>query len=114
MFLLFQNRMIEQMGKYNIFWFRRDMRLQDNAGLYHALKSGHVVKPIFIFDTEILDKLDDRSDARVSFIHTTITELQQELAKIGSSLQVYHGSPTEIWKKLAEDSDLVDVYTNRD
>jgi len=76
--------------------------------------SGHVVKPIFIFDTEILDKLDDRSDARVSFIHTTITELQQELAKIGSSLQVYHGSPTEIWKKLAEDSDLVDVYTNRD
>lgn len=102
------------MGKYNIFWFRRDMRLQDNAGLYHALKSGHVVKPIFIFDTEILDKLDDRSDARVSFIHTTITELQQELAKIGSSLQVYHGSPTEIWKKLAEDSDLVDVYTNRD
>ena len=53
----------------NIFWFRRDLRLNDNAGLYHALKSGKPVLPIFIFDTNILDDLDDRTDARVTFLH---------------------------------------------
>jgi deoxyribodipyrimidine photo-lyase len=56
----------------NIFWFRRDLRLEDNAGLYHALKSGLKVLPLFIFDKNILDKLEDRIDARVSFIHQQI------------------------------------------
>ena len=63
----------------NIFWFRRDLRLHDNAGLYHALKSGNSVVPIFIFDKNILDKLEDRDDARVTFLYDTLTELKAEL-----------------------------------
>jgi len=57
--------------KNNIFWFRRDLRLHDNAGLYHALKSDNPVVPVFIFDTNILDKLPTK-DARVEFIHNTL------------------------------------------
>ncbi|RYE00856.1 MAG: deoxyribodipyrimidine photo-lyase, partial [Sphingobacteriaceae bacterium] len=53
----------------NIFWFRRDLRLHDNAGFYRALKSGKPVLPLFIFDTVILDKLDDKDDSRVTFIY---------------------------------------------
>jgi len=102
------------MSKYNIFWFRRDMRLSDNAGLYHALRSGLQVKPIFIFDKEILDKLDDPADARVTFIHNTIDKLKEELSAHDSSLEVLYGSPVEIWKELAKDKDLKTVYTNRD
>jgi deoxyribodipyrimidine photo-lyase len=102
------------MPLYNIFWFRRDLRLADNAGLYHALKSELPVKPIFIFDTEILNKLDDKQDARVTFIHGVISELKDELEKQGSSLDVYYGNPTEILKDLSENSEVNDVYTNRD
>ena len=56
----------------NVFWFRRDLRLDDNAGLYHALKSGKSVLLIFIFDTNILDKLENKADRRVTFIHAAL------------------------------------------
>ncbi|MFT6338337.1 MAG: deoxyribodipyrimidine photo-lyase, partial [Halioglobus sp.] len=102
------------MSNYNLFWFRRDLRLNDNAGLYHALKNGVEVKPIFIFDTEILDKLDNKSDARLTFIYDTISELKSELEAIGSSLDVYYGNPIEVFKKLALDEELQAVYTNKD
>ncbi|MGL6267626.1 MAG: deoxyribodipyrimidine photo-lyase, partial [Chitinophagaceae bacterium] len=58
----------------NIFWFRRDLRLNDNTGLFHALKSGRPVMPVFIFDREILDQLEDREDRRVAFIHAALME----------------------------------------
>ena len=45
------------MQKVNLFWFRRDLRIHDNAGLYHALKGEFPVVPIFIFDKIILDEL---------------------------------------------------------
>ncbi len=57
------------MEKVNVFWFRRDLRLNDNAGLYHVLKSGARVVPVFIFDTDILDRLENKSDKRVDYIH---------------------------------------------
>jgi deoxyribodipyrimidine photo-lyase len=98
----------------NIFWFRRDLRLNDNAGLYHALKSGKPVLPIFIFDTNILDKLEDRDDARVTFLHDTLSELKQELEKLGSTLAVFFGNPNEIWKTLIEKYTLDTVFTNID
>lgn len=101
-------------SKYNFFWFRRDMRLGDNAGLYHALRGDHPVRPLFIFDTNILDQLDDKKDARVTFIHNTITNLKRELNNIGSDLEVRYGDPIEIWKALAQDRDLHYVFTNRD
>ena len=99
---------------YGIFWFRRDMRLHDNAGLYHALKSGTPIRPIFIFDKNILEKLEDPSDARVSFIHEVIHELRDELRQLGSDLDIYYGRPEEVWKELANDPKLKVVYTNRD
>ena len=84
----------------NIFWFRRDLRLEDNAGLYHALKSGEKVQCIFIFDKSILSKLEDKADARVSFIHEQITRLQKELNALGSSIWVYHSTPAECFTEL--------------
>jgi deoxyribodipyrimidine photo-lyase len=77
------------MRQVNIFWFRRDLRLDDNAGLYHALKSNKPVLPIFIFDTNILDELEDKADRRVEFIHAALEEMQEQLIKLGSSLDVY-------------------------
>jgi deoxyribodipyrimidine photo-lyase len=100
--------------KINIFWFRRDLRLQDNAGLYHALKGKYPVLPLFIFDTQILDKLEDRADARVDFIHQTLTTLKSELKAIDSTLLVKHGDPKAIWQSLLNDYVIDTVYTNHD
>ena len=79
------------MQAITLFWFRRDLRLQDNAGLYHALKSKFPVLPLFIFDTEVLDELEDTEDARVAFLHQRVTELQAELTNLGSSILVRYG-----------------------
>ena len=72
--------------KVAIFWYRRDLRLEDNAGLFHALKSGYKVLPIFIFDKNILDKLENKKDQRVEFIHKALTEIQEQLVSFCSSL----------------------------
>lgn len=93
-----------------LFWFRRDLRLQDNAGLYFALKENDNVLPVFIFDTEILDKLEDQKDARVEFIHQSLEYLKTGLEKMGSTLAVFHGNPVEIFKTLKPKA----VYTNHD
>lgn len=102
------------MSKISIFWFRRDLRLEDNAGLYHALKGKFPVLPLFIFDTEILDKLEDKQDARVNFLFDTITSLHTELEKLGSSILVKYGKPKEIWQQLLAEHDIQAVYTNHD
>ena len=88
---------MQKSAPVSIFWFRRDLRLEDNAGLYHALKSGQSVLPLFIFDTTILDKLDDKTDKRVQFIHAEIERLNIELTALGSGLLVKTGNPLEIW-----------------
>ncbi|MBY0425215.1 MAG: DNA photolyase family protein [Cytophagales bacterium] len=99
----------------SIFWFRRDLRLDDNAGLYHALKdSKSPVLPIFIFDSEILDRLDDKKDARVEFIHQCLHSLQKEISQIGSSLLVLYGKPIEIWTDLMKKYAIDSVFTNHD
>ena len=98
----------------NIFWFRRDLRLDDNIGFFKALKSEHPVIPIFIFDTEILDKLP-KDDARVTFIHETLQNIRQTLQETyNSSLAIYQGKPIEIYKQLIQSYDVNTVYTNRD
>ncbi len=101
-------------SKVSIFWFRRDLRLHDNAGLYHALKGNMPVLSLFIFDSNILDELEDKSDARVSFIYRTIAELHSELQDLGSSMLIKHGNPIDIWKELLQEYDIAAVYTNRD
>ncbi len=97
----------------NIFWFRRDLRLQDNVGLSKALKGKHPVFPIFIFDTDILKELPN-DDARVCFIHTTLQSMHKELVKLGSSLKIYLGKPMEVWASIIKDWDVQNVITNRD
>ena len=100
--------------KISIFWFRRDLRLSDNAGLYHALKNGKKVLPIFIFDSEILSKLENKADTRVQFIHQQLLAIKNQLNEIGSDLLVLHGSPIDSWKKLIQDFNIESVFTNHD
>ncbi len=102
------------MSKINIVWFRRDLRLHDNAALYHALRSGSPVLPLFIFDTHILDELEDKKDARVHFIHHTLTEMNEALANQGTTIDVRYGKPEEIWQQLTQDYQIGHVYTNHD
>ena len=98
----------------NIFWFRRDLRWQDNTGLNQALASEVSVVPIFIFDREILDKLLRKDDARVTFMHLQLQRLQKELQLIGGELQVYHGTPLKIFKQLSNKYLIDTVFCNHD
>lgn len=97
-----------------VFWFRRDLRLTDNTGLYHALRSGNPVLPIFIFDTNILDALADKKDKRLQFIHDALMAMQQQLIAHGSTLHVLHSTPREAFKKILADHTVTAVYTNHD
>ena len=99
--------------KIAVFWFRRDLRIDDNVGFLSALKSDFPVLPIFIFDPEILDQLPE-NDARVTFIFENLQGMRKELQKIGSSIAIYHGKPSEIFKKLLKEYDIQNVFTNRD
>lgn len=98
----------------SIFWFRRDLRLNDNAGLFEALNNSNSVLPIFIFDTEILDKLPSKEDKRVAFIQHAISNLQHELQKLGSSMLVLHGKPLSIFENLLAKYNIAAVYANAD
>ncbi len=100
-------------NKVVVFWFRRDLRLEDNVGLYNALKSKSKVLPVFIFDEEILENLP-KDDARVSFIYQTLSVLDETLKTEGSSLLVKKGNPIEVWKELLLTFNITSVYTNKD
>lgn len=100
-------------SKVNLFWFRRDLRLNDNAGLFHALNSGLPVLPVFIFDKHILDKLK-RDDARVTFIYDKIQRLKRKLEDFGGSLLVLHDTPEKAFLKLITDFEVHTVFTNKD
>lgn len=98
----------------SLVWLRRDLRLSDNAALYHALKSGRPVLPVFIFDRVILDALDDRRDRRVEFLVQEVDRLRAELAQMGSALIVRYGKPVEVWRELTEQYQISDVFANHD
>jgi deoxyribodipyrimidine photo-lyase len=102
------------MEKVTIFWHRRDLRIEDNAGLFHALKNANNVLPIFIFDTNILSKLEDKNDARASFIHQEVEKIKKEYETFGGSLLVRYGNPVQIWQQLTEEYSIEAVFTNRD
>lgn len=97
-----------------LFWLRRDLRLNDNTGLSHALQSGWPVLPLFIFDKNILDRLENKQDRRVDFIHQALLNLQEELMKIGSSLYVIYDTPQNAYKKILQEFNVKAVYTNHD
>ena len=100
--------------KINICWFRRDLRLTDNAAWYHALKADLYVLPVFIFDTNILDQLENKSDRRVDFIHRVIVEMQETLIARGSSFQIFYTTPEKAFKELLAEYDVQTVYVNED
>lgn len=98
----------------NIFWFRRDLRLHDNAGLYYALKEGLPIVPIFIFDRAILDELDDKKDRRIIFIHNALASIQAQLFNLGSTLDVRYGFTEDIFNELLNEYKIAKVFTNSD
>lgn len=102
------------MEKITLFWFRRDLRLEDNTGLFYALQQEKNVLPLFIFDRNILDKLEEKSDARVEFIHNQLKDIKAKLEQKGGSLLVKYGKPEEIYAKLLESYAVQAVYSNRD
>ena len=105
--------MVVRIMKATIFWFRRDLRLRDNIASYHALNSGLPVLPIFIFDTNILEELAE-DDARVSFIHNTLSAIHKQLQLKGTSLKVLTGEPVNVWVKLITEYQVAQVYFNKD
>ena len=105
---------MDKQSPVSVFWFRRDLRLDDNAGLYHALKSNSAVLPVFIFDKVILDQLEDKDDARVTFIYQTVKALDKELQRYGSSLLILYDKPEHAWLRLVKEYNITAVYTNHD
>ncbi|WP_296704299.1 deoxyribodipyrimidine photo-lyase [Algoriphagus sp.] len=102
------------MEKISIFWFRRDLRLEDNTGLFYALQNETNVLPLFIFDRNILDDLEDKTDARVEFIHNQITNIKENLEEKGSTLLVKYGKPEEVFQEIFKEYQVQAIYTNRD
>lgn len=99
--------------KVTLFWFRRDLRLEDNVGLFHALQSPFPVIPIFIFDETILNSLP-KNDARVGFIHESLSKINSQLQEIGSTLLIKKGTTYKVWQSLLQEFDVQEVYFNKD
>lgn len=97
----------------SFFWFRRDLRLEDNVGLFQALQSNYPVIPLFIFDDAILDSLP-KNDARVGFIHESLSKINTQLYEIGSSLLVKKGKTQDVWQSLISEFDVKEVFFNKD
>lgn len=97
-----------------MFWFRRDLRLDDNHGLYMALVENKPVLPIFIFDTNILLDLLDRGDKRVQFIYQELTAINERLKKYDSAIHCFYGDPVQIFRKLHKEFDFKALYANED
>lgn len=105
---------MSEQNKTVIHWFRRDLRLHDNAAIDKAFSTGIAVQPVFIFDTQILSKLADKDDARVSFIYEQLMAINALLGKYDSAIAVYHDNPIDAWKKIIADFKPVAVYYNHD
>lgn len=97
----------------SVFWFRRDLRLEDNCALFHALNSNYPVLPIFIFDEAILNELPN-NDPRVAYIYETLKNINNELAKFNASLYIKKGNPYEIWDNIFEEFNVKNVFFNKD
>jgi len=106
--------MLTKKEEIAVFWFRRDLRLEDNAGLFHALNSGMKVLPVFIFDKNILDKLADKSDVRVNFIHQQLEGLNLELKRYHTGIITYYATPQQAFNEILASFCIKAVYTNND
>lgn len=99
--------------KISIFWYRRDLRLEDNTGLFEALNENENVLPIFIFDDSILDELPE-DDARVNFIYESLSKINKQLNNHQASIQIFKGQIDDVWEKLVTTYDIQKVYSNKD
>jgi deoxyribodipyrimidine photo-lyase len=95
------------------FWFRRDLRLEDNVGLFQALQSQYPVIPLFIFDETILERLP-KNDPRVGFIHESLSKIQLQLQEKGKSLLIRKGKPELVWEDLLQEYAIQKVFWNKD
>ena len=102
------------MKKISLCWFRRDLRIEDQTALFYSLQQEEQVLPLFIFDRHILDALEDKTDARVTFIYQQIASLKAFFEKKGGSMLVKYGKPEQIFQELVEEFEIQTVYTNRD
>lgn len=102
------------MYKTSIFWLRRDLRLNDNHALFQAEQLSQNIIPLFIFDEEILSKLEDKDDARLSFIYETLETIRQQLKKTNSSLLTMYGSPVKAFKSLSAELNFQAIFANED
>lgn len=100
--------------KISIFWFRRDLRLEDNVGLCHALKSDVPVLPIFIFDKKILEALENKNDRRVDYMHQALSTINLALKEYHSKLSTFYGDPLAVFKQFSKEYDIQYVFCNRD
>lgn len=98
----------------SIFWFRRDLRLEDNAALFEALTSGTPILPIFIFDPSILNQFEKGENAQVDFILQTLTELKIKLQAYNSDIKLFFASPLDVYKELTTEFSIKAVYANED
>jgi deoxyribodipyrimidine photo-lyase len=109
-----KNMIRKERTAVNIFWFRRDLRLEDNTALYHALKTREDVLPLFIFNPDTMERPEYTPTARLNFIYQILLELKENLEKIGSTLCVKYGKPTDVFKELLTQYHICSVYTNRE
>lgn len=100
------------------YWFRRDLRLQDNHGLFRAVtfaqERGLSIQCVFIFDKNILDRLENKADARVQFIHQQLGEIKKQLQASSGDLDVWYGDPTALWTAQIIKSKPVAIFSNAD
>ena len=99
--------------KINIHWLRRDLRMNDNHALFTALSAEFPVLAIFIFDPNILNHLP-KKDARVQFLHSTLTSIHEQLISVGSALRVFHCTPEKALEQLLNEFDVQNLFANRD
>lgn len=102
------------MKKVSVFWFRRDLRIEDNCGLFHALSGPFPILPIFIFDEAILSKLPSKEDARVEFIYNALSALKLKIKQRAGDILVLNGLPLRVFEKLSDEYDIQDIYFNHD
>ena len=104
----------KEKSEVSIFWFRRDLRLEDNIGLMHALKTRENVLPLFIFDPEVFQRDEENRNVQVGFVHEALLSIKEKLETLGSGLYVAAGEPLEVFKALMEKYHIFSVYANRE
>jgi deoxyribodipyrimidine photo-lyase len=98
-----------------IFWFRRDLRLEDNHGLFQALSHHQEIIPLFIFDEAILSKLKCKKDLRLSFIYQNLKVIDEKIKLAGGSgLVVLHGDTKQCWQEVLNNYTPSSIYCNHD